>query len=63
MTTQAIKEVLEIIDDMIKTEKGCMKEDTYEEQILEHQFTIEGLKRLKQKIEEAKNEKRFIRRC
>jgi len=51
------KDILKVIKDMIEIEKGCMKEDTYEEQILEHQFALEPLEKLKSKIEGNEKER------
>ena len=47
---QEKKRFLQLIDEMIKTEEGCMEEDEYEEQKLEHQFALEPLYKLKQAL-------------
>jgi len=45
-------EIIEIIEDCIKKEKGCMKEDIHAEQIFEHHFAIEAMEIVLNKIKE-----------
>ena len=55
--TQAIKEVLEIIDKRIKECKSCQLTDKYEEQIEEDQIMIDTLNYIKSEINSEKTTK------
>jgi len=47
---QTLKDVLKLIDEEIKKEKDCQKNDRYQEQISEHLNQIEMANKIKQKI-------------
>ncbi|MBU1235070.1 MAG: hypothetical protein KKC77_19455 [Proteobacteria bacterium] len=55
--TQAIKEVLKIIDKRIKECKSCQLTDKYEEQIEEDQIMIDTLNYIKSEINSEKTAK------